>query len=55
MALAQVQSLVEADQPHPPIGITAPTETVMVHIQPDVVSPVSVAKQRHVKLVARMT
>ena len=40
MALAQVQSLVEADQPHPPISITAPMETVVLHVQPDVVGPV---------------
>ena len=38
MALAQVQSLVEADQSHPPISIAPPTETVVVHVQPDMVS-----------------
>ena len=39
MALAQVQSLVEADQPHPPISIAPPSETVVVHVQPDMVNP----------------
>jgi len=38
MALAQVQSLVEEDQPHPPISLAPPTETVIVHVQPDNVS-----------------
>ena len=37
MALAQVQSLVEADQPHPPISIAPPSQTVVVHVQPDMV------------------
>lgn len=40
MALAQVQSLVEADQAHPPISIAPPNETVVVHVQPDVVNPI---------------
>jgi len=38
MALAQVQSLMEEDQPHPPISLAPPTETVVVHVQPDNVS-----------------
>ena len=38
MALAQVQSLVEEDQPHPPISLAPPTETVIIHVQPDNVS-----------------
>ena len=43
MALAQVQSLVEADQPHPPISIAPPSQTVVVHVQPDMVGPCSVS------------
>ena len=36
--LAQLQSLVEEDQPHPRISLAPPTETVIVHVQPDNVS-----------------
>ena len=35
MVLAQVQSLVEEDQPHPLISLAPPTDTVIVHVQPD--------------------
>ena len=38
MALAQVQSLVEEYQPRPPISLVPPTETVIIHVQPDNVS-----------------
>ena len=35
MVLAQVQSLEEEDQPHPLISLAPPTDTVIVHVQPD--------------------
>jgi len=38
MVLAQLQSLVEEDQPHPPISLAPPTETIIIHVQPDNVS-----------------
>ena len=38
MALTQLQSLVEEDQPHPPISLAPPTKTVIIHVQPDNVS-----------------